>query len=130
MIITKEGVHFENAIKQIEETKKVGIALKMDGATLQLVEGFTKAKLLIVHNKRKYEVFCFDGKGPKLIPGNAAEPMVVTKKDEDLYLVYQVNTHVRFHLGELDLSEVIKGGEGYNPQLVPLSKLQKGASKN
>ncbi len=110
----------------IEETKKVSIALKMDGATLQLVEGFTKAKLLIVHNKRKYKVFIFDGKRPKLIPGNAAGPMVVTKKDEDLYLVHQINTLVSYYLDELDLSEVIKGGEGYNPQLVPLSKLQKG----
>lgn len=130
LLITKEGVNYDYAIQLLEETGKVGIALKMDGATLQLVEGFTKARFLIIHNKHKYEVFCFDGKGPKLIPGNAAEPMVVTKKDEDLYLVYQVNTHVRFHLGELDLSEVIKGGEGYNPQLLPLSKLQKGASKN
>ena len=126
LLITKEGVHFENAIKQIEETKKVGIALKMDGAALQLVEGFTKAKYLVIHNKSKYEVYGFDGKGPKLIPGSIAEPMVVTKKDEALYLVYQVDTQLRFYLGELDLSEVIKGGEGYNPQLVPLSILQKG----
>lgn len=126
LLITKEGVHFENAIKQIEETKKVGIALKMDGATLQLVEGFTKAKYLVIHNKSKYEVYGFDGKGPKLIPGSIAEPMVVTKKDEALYLVYQVDTQLRFYLGELDLSEVIKGGEGYNPLLVPLSILQKG----
>ena len=126
LLITKEGVHFENAIKQIEETKKVGIALKMDGAVLQLVEGFTKAKYLVIHNKSKYEVYGFDGKGPKLIPGSIAEPMVVTKKDEALYLVYQVDTQLRFYLGELDLSEVIKGGEGYNPQLVPLSILQKG----
>lgn len=125
LLITKEGVHFENAIKQIEETKKVGIALKMDGATLQLVEGFIKAKYLVIHNKSKYEVYGFDGKGPKLIPGSIAEPMVVTKKDEALYLVYQVDTQLRFYLGELDLSEVIKGGEGYNPQLVPLSILQK-----
>ena len=130
LLITKEGVHFENAIKQIEETKKVGIALKMDGATLQLVEGFIKAKYLVIHNKSKYEVYGFDGKGPKLIPGSIAEPMVVTKKDEALYLVYQVDTQLRFYLGELDLSEVIKGGEGYNPQLVPLSKLQKGTSKD
>lgn len=129
LLITKEGVHFENAIKQIEETKKVGIALKMDGATLQLVEGFTKAKCFVIHNKRKYEVYGFDGKGPKLIPGNIAEPMVVTKKDEALYLVYQVGK-LRSDLGELDLSEVIKGGEGCNPQLVPLSKLQKGTSKD
>ena len=126
LLITKEGVNFDNAIQQIQETKKVGIALKMDGAVLQLVEGFTKARYLIIHNKSsRYKVYGFDGKGPKLIPASSIEPMVVTKKDEALYLVYQIDTRLRFYLGELNLSEVIKGGEGYNPQLLPLNKLLK-----
>lgn len=124
LLITKEGINFDNAIKQISETKKVGVALKMDGAVLHLVEGFTKAKFLVIHNKSsKYKVFSFDGKGPKLIPGSAAEPMVVTKQNEALYLVYQIE--LEFYLGELDFTEVTKGGEGYNPQLQPLSKVLK-----
>ena len=133
LLITKEGINFDNAIQQIQETKKVGIALKMDGAVLQLVEGFTKARYLIIHNKgNKHKVFGFDGKGPKLIPTDATEPMVVTKKGESLYLVYQIDTRLRFYLGELDFSGVIKGGEGYNPQLIPLSKIQRedGAENN
>ena len=126
LLITKEGINFDNAIQQIQETKKVGIALKMDGAVLQLVEGFTKARYLIIHNKgNKHKVYGFDGKGPKLIPADAAEPMVVTKKGESLYLVYQIDARLRFYLGELDFSGVIKGGEGYNPQLIPLSKIQR-----
>lgn len=126
LLITKEGINFDNAIQQIQETKKVGIALKMDGAVLQLVEGFTKARYLIIHNKgKKHKVYGFDGKGPKLIPAEAAGPMVVTKKGESLYLVYQIDTRLRFYLGELDFSRVIKGGEGYNPQLIPLSKIQR-----
>ena len=125
LLITKEGNNFEIAKKDIIETKKVGVALKMDGAVLQLVEGFTKARYLIIHNKKTYEAYEFDGKGPKLIPASAAEPMVVTKKDEDLYLVYQVDTNLHFKFGELDFSKAIKGGEGYNPQLLPLSKLIK-----
>lgn len=128
LLITKEGVNFNNAIQQIQETKKVGIALKMDGAVLQLVEGFTKARYLIIHNKGdRYKVFGFDGKGPKLIPASAAPDMVVTKKDEALYLVYQIDTRLRFYLGELDFSDVIKGGEGYNPQLLPLAKILKSS---
>ena len=133
LLITKEGINFDNAIQQIQETKKVGIALKMDGAVLQLVEGFTKARYLIIHNKgNKHKVFGFDGKGPKLIPADATEPMVVTKKGESLYLVSQIDTRLRFYLGELDFSGVIKGGEGYNPQLIPLSKIQRedGAENN
>lgn len=126
LLITKEGVNFDNAIEQIQETKKVGIALKMDGAVLQLVEGFTKAKYLVIHNKgSKYKVYGFDGKGPKLIPSKVAEPMVVTKKDEELYLVYQVDTRLHFYLGELDLGIVAKGGDGYSPQLLPLERLLK-----
>ena len=126
LLITKEGINFDNAIQQIQETKKVGIALKMDGAVLQLVEGFTKARYLIIHNKgNKHKVYGFDGKGPKLIPADAVEPMVVTKKGESLYLVYQIDTRLRFYLGNLDFSGVIKGGEGYNPQLIPLSKIQR-----
>ena len=124
LLITKEGYHYDQAIQQIKETCKVGIALKMDGAVLQLVEGFTKAKYLVIHNKgNKYEVYGFNGKGPKLIPAKSTEPMVVTKKDEELYLVYEVDTRLRFYLGDLCFDEVTKGGEGYNPQLLPLTKL-------
>ena len=69
-------------IELLQETKKVGVALKMDGAVLQLVEGFTKAKYLIIHNKSdRYKVYGFDGTGPKLVPAVKAEHMVVTKQD-------------------------------------------------
>lgn len=126
LLITKEGINFDNAIQQVQQTEKVGIALKMDGAVLQLVEGFTKARYLIIHNKgSRYKVYGFDGTGPKLIPASAAPDMVVTKKGEALYLVYQIDTRLRFYLGELDFSDVIKGGEGYNPQLLPMNRLQK-----
>ena len=126
LLITKEGQHYDNAIKQLAETRTVGIALKMDGAVLKLVEGFTKAKYLVIHNKSsRYSAYCFDGKGPNLIPGVQAKPMVVTKQKEDLYLVYQVDLEQSVDLGELDISIVAKGGDGYSPHLLPLSKLQK-----
>lgn len=130
LLITKEGVHFDNTIEQLKKTNKVGVALKMDGAALQLVEGFTKAKYLIIHNKStKYEIFGFDGKGPKLIPGKDVCEMVQTKKDEDLYLVYQVDPKIRFYVGELDLTPVAKGGDSYSPQLMPLDTLIKQVEK-
>ena len=129
LLITKEGPHFDNAIALLNKTGKVGIALKMDGAVLQLVEGFTKAKYLIIHNKSKrYEVFGFDGKGPKLIPADQVEEMVVTKKDESLYLVYQVNLQFKFYLGEIDLRAVTEGGDSFSPQLLPVEKLLKNNS--
>lgn len=124
LLITKLGTHYDNAITKLEETGKVGIALQMDGAVLQLVEGFTKAKYLIIHNKSdRYKVYSFDGKGPKLIPGDQAGDMVTTKQDESLYLVYQVDLRLKFHLGEIDLSVAAKGDESYFPQLWPVSKL-------
>lgn len=126
LLITKEGQNYDNAIQQLQETHKVGIALKMDGAVLQLVEGFTKARYLIIHNKgSRYKVYGFDGTGPKLIPASAAPDMVATKKGEELYLVYQVDLRLRFYLGELDLSPVTKSRDSYSPQLLPLSKLIK-----
>ena len=126
LLITKEGQNYDNALQQLQGTQKVGIALKIDGAVLQLVEGFTKARYLIIHNKgSRYKVYGFDGTGPKLIPASAAPEMVVTKKGEDLYLVYQVDLRLQFYLGELDLSPVTKGGDSYSPQLLPLSKLIK-----
>lgn len=127
LLITKEGIHFDNAIQLLQETRKVGVALKMDGAVLQLVEGFIKAKYLIIHNKGdRHEVYGFDGAGPKLVPAGDAEPMVVTKQDEQLYLVYQIDPRLKFYLGELDFSAATKDGKGYNPQLLPVSKLVKG----
>lgn len=126
LLITKEGVQYDQAIQQMKVNHKVGIALKMDGAVLQLVEGFTKAKYLVIHNKgSKYSVFGFDGKGPKLIPAKSAEPMVVTKQGEELYLVYEVDTTRRIDMGQLSFNEVTAGGKGYNPQLLPLTKLLK-----
>ena len=126
LLITKEGSNFERSVELLKKTGKVGIALKMDGATLQLVEGFTKAKYLIIHNKgAKYLVFGFDGSGPKLTAKIDAEAMVTTKKDEDLYLVYNVDTRLHFYLGELDLSAATQGGKGYHPQLMPIKRLQK-----
>ena len=126
LLITKEGIHFDNAVQLLQETRKVGVALKMDGAVLQLVEGFTKAKYLIIHNKGdRYEVYGFDGAGPRLVPAGDAEPMVVTKQDEQLYLVYQIDPRLKFYLGELDFSAATKDGNGYNPQLLPVSKLVK-----
>ena len=126
LLITKEGPHFDIATKKLQETGKVGIALKMDGAVLQLVEGFTKAKYLIIHNKSdRYKVFGFDGKGPKLIPGDQVGDIVKTKQGESLYLVYQVDMRLTFYLGEINLSVATKGNERerYSPQLWPVSKL-------
>jgi hypothetical protein len=126
LLITKEGVHYDNAIEQLMKTSKVGVALKMDGAVLQLVEGFTRARYLIIHNKSdKYTIYGFDGVGPRLVPYTAVEQMVMTKKDEALYLVYQVDPKVQFYVGELDLSPALKGGNGYMPQLLPLRSLLK-----
>lgn len=126
LLITKEGVHFDQALETIKETQKVGIALKMDGAVLQLVEGFTKAKYLVIHNKSDRTMeYNIVGRGPKLIPGGNDDDMVVTKKGENLYLVYQIDVNTPVDLGEIDLSEVKKGGEGYMPHLLPLSKLKK-----
>ena len=126
LLVTKLGQQFDDTIQLLENTGMIGVALQMDGAVLQLVEGFTKARYLIIHNKgAKYKVYGFDGKGPKLIPAHGAPPMAVTKKDEDLYLVYSVDLRLQFYLGELDLSLIAKGGDSYSPQLMPLSKLIK-----
>ena len=126
LLVTKLGQQFDDAIQLLETTGKIGVALLMDGAVLQLVEGFTKARYLIIHNKgAKYKIYGFESKGPKLIPSKGAAPMVVTKKDEDLYLVYKVDLRLQFFLGELDFSFITKGGDSYSPQLLPLSKLIK-----
>ena len=118
--------HIEDDIKKLEDTGMAGIALKMDGASLQLVEGFTKAKYLIVHNKGdKYKAFHIIDNGPKLVSKNNFKPMLVTKKDEELYLVYKVNTEQEVFVGELNLSIIAKKGpESYSPWLLPLESLR------
>ena len=126
LFITKLGHNYELAIEQIEHTHKVGIALQMGGASLQLVEGFTKAKTLVVHNKGdKYKIYWFDGEGPKLVPASQIQDIAVTKQGEELYLVYQINPSIQLYVGELDLSVLPQGEESYSPHLLPLSKLIK-----
>lgn len=127
LLITKEGVHFDKNIQLLETTKRIGIALKMDGAVLQLVEGFTKASILIIHNKsNKHRAYRLAEKGPRLVPASGAPEMVVTKQGEDLYLVYDVDLtegQPPLELGELDLKPITKGGDSYSPHLLPLSSL-------
>ncbi len=127
LCITREGTQFENAVKQMKKTGKVGIALNATGATLQLVEGFTNAKYVIIHNKSTlYKVFFVDGKGPNLVAGAEQQNMFVTKKDSPLYLVYGIELGIYPEFGELDLSPITKTGkESYYPHLIPINLLIK-----
>ena len=124
LCVTKEGVHFDNAVAKMKQTGKLGIALNMNGATLQLVEGFTAAKYLIIHNKsNKYAAFFVDGKGPRLISANEMTDMVTTKKGASIYLVYNAELNVIPALGELDFSPITKSGDSYSPHLLPIKSL-------
>ena len=124
LCVTKEGVHFDNAVAKMKQTGKLGIALNMNGATLQLVEGFTAAKYLIIHNKsKKYAAFFVDGKGPRLISANEMTDMVTTKKGASIYLVYNAELNVIPALGELDFSPITKSGDSYSPHLLPIKSL-------
>ena len=125
LCVTKEGPNYDIALDKLHETSLVGIALKMDGAALKLVEGFTSAKYLVVHNKgARYSVF-FISESPRLISGSEGIDMMVTKKDEPLYLVYKIDTSIDVKTGSLDFSAITKGGDGYSPHLVPLSVITK-----
>lgn len=126
LCVTKEGVHFDKAVAKMKQTGKLGIALNMNGATLQLVEGFTAAKYLIIHNKsNKYAAFFVDGKGPRLISANEMTDMVTTKKGASIYLVYNAELNVIPAFGELDFSPITKSGDSYSPHLLPIKILIK-----
>lgn len=121
----REGDHFDRAIERIKNNGQVGIALQPTGATLQLVEGFTKAKYLLVHNKAKKQMlFYFDGKGPRFVNGADCKDMAVTKQGAQLYLVYNIDLKVRPYIGELDMTAITSlGDESYSPQLLPIKGL-------
>ena len=126
LCITKEGLHFDSAVTKMRQTGKLGIALNMNGATLQLVEGFTVAKYIIIHNKSdRYESFFVDGKGPRLIAANEMTDMVTTKKGASIYLVYNAELNVFPALAELDFSPITKSGDSYSPHLLPIKSLMK-----
>ena len=126
LCVTKEGIHFDSAVAKMKQAGKLGIALNMNGATLQLVEGFTAAKYLIIHNKSdKYAAFFVDGKGPRLVSANEMTDMVTTKKGASIYLVYNAELNVIPTLGELDFSPITKSGDSYSPHLLPIKSLIK-----
>ena len=126
LCVTKEGIHFDSAVEKMKQSGKLGIALNMNGATLQLVEGFTAAKYLIIHNKSdKYAAFFVDGKGPRLVSANEMTDMVTTKKGASIYLVYNAELNVIPALGELDFSPITKSGDSYSPHLLPIESLIK-----
>ncbi|MDD7574131.1 MAG: restriction endonuclease [Bacteroidales bacterium] len=126
LCVTKEGIHFDNAVAKMKLTGKLGIAMNMNGATLQLVEGFTTAKYIIIHNKsNKYAAFFVDGKGPKLISANEMTDMVTTKKDSSIYLVYNARLDIVPAFGELDFTPIAKSGDSYSPHLLSIRSLIK-----
>ena len=126
LCVTKEGIQFDSAVAKIKQVGKLGIALNMNGATLQLVEGFTAAKYLIIHNKsNKYAAFFVDGKGPRLISKNEMTDMVTTKKGASIYLVYNADLNVIPAFGELDFSPITKSGDSYSPHLLSIKSLIK-----
>lgn len=126
LCVTKEGIHFDSAVEKMKQAGKLGIALNMNGATLQLVEGFTAAKYLIIHNKSdKYAAFFVDGKGPRLVSANEMTDMVTTKKGASIYLVYNADLNVIPAFGELDFSPITKSGDSYSPHLLPIKSLIK-----
>lgn len=124
LCITKEGIQFDNAVAKLKETRKLGIALNMNGATLKLVEGFTTAKYIIIHNKSdKYFAVFVDGKGPNLVSGDMITDMVVTKKEASLYLVYTVDLNFTPSFEGLNFSPITKSGDSYSPHLLPINLL-------
>lgn len=126
LCVTKEGIHFDNAVEKMKKIGKLGIALNMNGATLQLVEGFTVAKYLIIHNKSdKYAAFFVDGKGPRLVSANEITDMVTTKKGASIYLVYNAELNIIPAFGELDFSPITKSGDSYSPHLLSIKSLIK-----
>lgn len=126
LCVTKEGLHFDSAVAKMKQTGKLGIALNMNGATLQLVEGFTSAKYLIIHNKsNKYAAFFVEGKGPRLVSASEMTDMVMTKKGASIYLVYNAELNVTPAFGELDFTPISKSGDSYSPHLLPISSLLK-----
>lgn len=126
LCVTKEGIHFDKAVAKMKQVGKLGIALNMNGATLQLVEGFTTVKYIIIHNKsNKYAAFFVDGMGPRLISANEMTDMVTTKKNASIYLVYNAELSIVPAFGELDFALITKSGDSYSPHLLPIKSLIK-----
>ena len=113
-------------LAKMKQTGKLGIALNMNGATLQLVEGFTAAKYLIIHNKsNKYAALYVDGKGPRLVSANEMADMVTTKRGASVYLVYNADLNAVPAFGELDFTPITKSGDSYSPHLLSIKSLIK-----
>ncbi len=126
LCVMRESNNFDKTIERLKTTGQLGIALQATGATLQLVEGFTKAKYLLVHNKStRQELFYFDGKGPRLMSGDDCKEMAVTKQGAPIYLVYNIDLSLRPYFGGLlDMTPITSlGEESYSPQLIPITSL-------
>ena len=120
-----EGLRFDNMVENVLNSGKLVIALNLEGAVLQLVEGFTRAHYLVIHNKgEKQQVFLLEPNGPSLVSGSQIGDTPTTKKNAELYLVYPVRK-TKFYMEPLDLSLVTQGGNGYKPQLHLLEEMIK-----
>lgn len=126
LCIVKEGACFDIAISTLKQTETVGVALQMNGTTPSLIEGFAKARYLLVYNKsNRYELFILDGTGPTLVTKSMMlDDMITTEKDADLYLTYKLNTDDDVDFGKLNLLPITKNPEtNYHPQLIPIQFL-------
>lgn len=123
--MTKEGSLFDSAVANMKPKGKLGIALNMNGATLQLVKNFTKAKFIIIHNKSKYKVFHVEGK-PRLISAiDEMTDIVTTKNGASTYLVYNTVLNDDSAYSNLYLTPITKSDDSDLPHLLPIRILQK-----
>ncbi len=126
LCVVAESEYYEKQRQSIQEKKKFAIALKETGAVLRLVEGFTKANYLLIHNNGdKKTPFVLNKKGPILVPGAKIGEVPNSAKGADFYLVYDI-VNVQAYLGDLASLTVPSQPkpERYSPLLVPLSVLQ------
>ncbi len=127
LCVVKQGNRYDATIEKLRSTGKIAIALQDSGAVLKLVEGFTKAKYLIVHNRSgRYEAFYMDGNGPILMPNSPTlNDIPTTKANAEMYLVFDIDKQLRPVFGALEWSVLNAGERLHHPRLINLDYLIK-----
>lgn len=114
-------IDFLNASK-VEHRFAVGLGAS--AAALQIAEGFSSARYLLLHNMTYYQLYKLKG-GPKLATKEGLGDLPRQNKESDIFLLLNMEENITQDYEEVDMKQITKGNEVFNSRVMRLDKITK-----
>jgi len=106
------------------DAERFAVGLGDAAGALQIAEGFSSARYLLLHNKRFYQLYKLKG-NPKLATKDSLGDCPLKNKDADIFLLLNTAENITLNYGEVDMKQITKGNEGYYSRVMRLDRITK-----